>query len=243
MNATIFDPPALTGKPVRRTDCVGCATQSNCPLGKLPEALGAVVLPCVAERTFGRGQVLQRQGESTNVLRLIKSGSVLVYRDEPGGATVPVAIAPPGQIIGASKLFDAPAMFTVVAMSDARTCELDVATLDRLGVLNEPEFCHPLGESVFRTLGLLADWARVTRVAGVRAQLAAALTVLGAQQKSERVRLPGHAVLAELLGVTRESVARAMSALEKDGHITRLGRTYCELRPARLKHQAAPAPS
>ena len=42
-------------------------------------------------------------------------------------------------------------------------------------------------------------------------------------------------LLGELLGVTRESVVRAMSALEAEGCITRLGRTYCELKPAALK--------
>jgi CRP-like cAMP-binding protein len=239
MNASMSSPlRASSDKPTRRTHCVDCATQAGCPLGKLSPAVAAVVRPCLSERSFGRGDVMQRQGDNADVLRVIKSGSALVYRDEAGAASVPVAIAPPGQVMGASRLVDMPNLLTVVAMSDTRACELDVATMERLGVMAQPEFRRLLGEAVLRTLGILADWARVTRLPGVRTQLAAALVAMGSQQKSERVRLPGHAVLAELLGVTRESVARAMSALEKDGHITRLGRTYCELHLARLKTQA-----
>ncbi|WP_382222294.1 Crp/Fnr family transcriptional regulator [Hydrogenophaga atypica] len=231
----------LPDKPMRRTHCVDCATQSGCPLGKLPNALVAQVLPHVTERAFRRGQVLQRQGEEAGVLRVIKSGSALMYRDESGRASVPVAIAAPGQVTGASRLVGFPNPLTVIAMSDTRTCELDVASLERLGVMDDPEFRRPLGEAVFRTLSILADWARVTRLPGVRTQLAAALVAMGAQQKSERIRLPGHVVLAELLGVTRESVARAMGALENDGHITRLGRTYCELHLPQLKTLTDPA--
>lgn len=52
----------LPDKPMRRTHCVDCATQSGCPLGKLPNALVAQVLPHVTECAFRRGQVLQRQG-------------------------------------------------------------------------------------------------------------------------------------------------------------------------------------
>ena len=80
-------------KPTRRTHCGDCATQSSCPLGKLPEALLALVLPHVVECSFGRGRVLQRQGQEAGVLRVIKSGSVLMYREESGCVSVPVAIA------------------------------------------------------------------------------------------------------------------------------------------------------
>jgi len=238
MNASMsFPSRVLPDKPTRRTHCGDCATQSSCPLGKLPEALMALVLPHVVECSFGRGRVLQRQGQEAGVLRVIKSGSVLMCREEPGGVSVPVAIAAPGQVTGASRLVGFPNPLTVIAMSDTRACELEVSSLERLGVMDDPEFRRPLGESVFRTLGVLADWARVTRLPGVRTQLTAALVAMRSQQKSERIRLPGHTVLADLLGVTRESVARAMGALEKDGHITRLGRTYCELHLPPLKTQ------
>lgn len=217
-----------------------CATQPICPLGALHADLAVKVLPHVTERTFGRADVLQRQGEDAGVLRVIKSGAVLIYREDVAGIRVPVAIAPAGQVTGASRLGNIPNVFTVVAMSDTRACELDALALARLDLLDEPDFRRPLSEAVFRTLGILGDWARVTRLPGVRNQLMAALVALGAQQKSERVRLPGHAVLAELLGVTRESVARAMSALEAGGCVTRLGRTYCELHLADCEFYLAP---
>lgn len=199
--------------------------------------MAAQMLPKVTERTLERGAVLQRQGSESNVVRVVKSGSVLLCRDggSGGGAGLPLAIASAGQVSGVSRLIEFPATLTIVAMADTRVCELSVSAIERLGVMSHAEFRRPLAEAVFRTLGVLADWARVTRLPGVRAQLAGALMVMGTQQKSERVRLPGHAVLGELLGVTRESVARGLAALEREGCIKRLGRTYCELQMPCLK--------
>ncbi len=221
-----------------RSTCKDCATRGICPVARLDPVLFDTVAPLVKERAFGRAAVLQRQGEALEAQRVVKSGTVLLCRDSDMHARLPVAIAPAGQIVGASHLVDVPALLTVIAASDTRVCELTLDALAPLGVLTAPAFRRTLAESVFRTVGILADWAHVTRLTGVRARLAGALLVLGAQQKSERVRLPGHAVLGELLGVTRESVARAMTALEGDGCITRLGRTYCELNQALLKQSS-----
>lgn len=204
-------------------------TQSLCAFGKLSPPVSEQVLVHVQERTYKRQQVLQFQDEKTEVLRVVKSGSVLMYRQAQGLDCRPVAIAPPGQLCGASVLVKVPNMLTITAMSDTRTCEIDIGAVEAQDMVEMPEFRRALAESIFRTVGTLADWSHVTRLPGVRAQLIAALKTLGNQQRSERVRLPGHAVLAELLGVTRESVVRSMSALEKEGAIVRVGRTYCEL--------------
>lgn len=236
MNATPLSPsPTPQTHPPQRTPCQDCATQASCPLAQFQPVLAAQVLPKVTERTLERGAVLQRQGSESKFVRVVKSGSVLLCREGAGGAGLPLAIASAGQVSGVSRLIEFPATLTIVAMADTRVCELSVSAIERLGVMSHAEFRRPLAEAVFRTLGVLADWARVTRLPGVRAQLAGALMVMGTQQKSERVRLPGHAVLGELLGVTRESVARGLAALEREGCIKRLGRTYCELHMPCLK--------
>lgn len=237
MNPSLVSPMSLPPHPARRGACGSCATQGMCPLARLEPGLFAAVAPFVTERAFRRTDVLQRQGEAVDMLRVVKSGAVLLYRDgaRQRGLPVAMAMAGPGQILGAVRLVDVPSVLTVAAAGDTRVCELATSDMERLGVLQAPAFHRAMAEAVFKTLGILADWARVARLAGARTRLAGALLVMEAQQKSERVRLPGHAVLGELLGVTRESVVRAMSALEAEGCITRLGRTYCELKPAALK--------
>jgi len=121
--------------------------------------------------------------------------------------------------------------------------------IPRQGLLDDPAFRHWLVGSLMRSMSNQADWAQVARAPGVVCQLAGALLQLGALQRSERIRMPGHAVLAELLGITRESVARGLARLEDKGGITRVGRTYCELHGERLQACAGgerppvPAPS
>lgn len=212
-----------------------------CPLAGLEPGLFAAVAPLVGERVFRRSDVLQRQGEAGDMLRVVKSGAVLLYRGGMMQMGLPVAIAGAGQILGATRLVEARAMLTVVAAGDTRVCEVAVSDMEQLGIFQAPAFHRAMGVAVFKALAILADWARVAHLAGTRARLAGALLMLEAQQKSERVRLPGHAVLGELLGVTRESVARAMVALEQEGCLTRVGRTYCELNPSALRRCSDPS--
>lgn len=191
------------------------------------------VVPFVTERVFRRNEVLQQQGETGEVLRVVKSGAVVLYRDNPSDLAAPaplaMAMSGQGQILGASRLVHVPAMLTVRAAGDTRVCELATETIEPLGVLQATAFHRAMNEAVLKTLSILADWARITRLPGARKRLAAAPLTLEVQQKSERVRLPGHALLGELLGVTRESVVRAMASLEEEACIRRQGRTYCDL--------------
>lgn len=212
-----------------------------CPLAGLEPGLFAALAPLVKERVFRRSDVLQRQGDAGDTLRVVKSGAVLLYRGSTAQTSLPVAIAGTGQILGAARLVDVRAMLTVVAAGDTRVCEVAFSDMEQLGIFQVPAFHRVVGEAVFKTLAILADWSRLALLAGARTRLAGALLMLGAQQKSERVRLPGHAVLGKLLGVTRESVARAMVALEKEGCITRVGRTYCELNPSALRRCCDPS--
>ncbi len=236
-------------RPARPTTCLDCVVRSDCPLGKLPAAQMDLLRPWVREHGFRRGEVLQRQGHNAQTIRVIKSGAALLYRDGRDGQSRSVGIAAQGHVLGLPGLFDHVVVMTTVAISEGRVCELGKEAITRHGLLDDPAFRHWLVGSLMRSMSNQADWAQVARAPGVVCQLAGALLQLGALQRSERIRMPGHAVLAELLGITRESVARGLARLEDKGGITRVGRTYCELHGERLQACAGgerppvPAPS
>ena len=71
------------------------------------------------------------------------------------------------------------------------------------------ELQDTVARSYVRSYERLADWAQAMRIRGVTDRLAATMLLLSKEQHSHLVRLPGHSVLADLLGITRESIVRA----------------------------------
>lgn len=206
-----------------------------CPLAGLESPLFGAIEPLVKERAYLRTYVLQQQGHPCGTLRIIKSGAVLCYRLGTDAKSLPISLMGAGNIVGAVALAQVPNFLTVVAATETRACEVAVSDIEQLHILHQPEFHRAIAKAVFAAMTTMADWARVALMTGVQARLAGALLILGTQQNSMRVRLPGHVVLGKLLGITRESVVRGLVSLEREGCITRTGRTYCELNQSALK--------
>lgn len=241
MNRQNFSFMSAQPRPAQRASCDACATQGMCPLAGLESGMFAAVENLVKERVYRRTDVLLHQGQAVDILRVVKSGAVLWYRGGTTQADFPVAMLGAGHIVGAVGLTDLPAILTVVAASETRVCEVALGDMQAIGILQAPAFHRAMGQAVFTALASLADWARVGLLKGVQTRLAGALLLLGAQQQSIRVRLPAHAVLGEMLGMTRESVVRAIVALEQEGCIIRQGRSYCELNPSALRRLCYPS--
>jgi DNA-binding GntR family transcriptional regulator len=60
-------------------------------------------------------------------------------------------------------------------------------------------------------------------------QLAYVVVLLADANRTPVVELPTHSALAELLGTTRETIARALGTLQSEGGIRRLERKHCEV--------------
>ncbi len=208
--------------------CADCASRPHCLLGRQEKALRAAWEPHIRERRVQRGEVLQRQGAEQAFVQIVKVGTVLLQRSAGDGVHRPIGLAGCGQTLGTPGLLEQPADLSCVAVLPGRVCEIDVATLARSELLAGNALLD-LAREQLRAYALLADWARILRVRGATGQLAGALLLLADAQRSTRVRLPSHAVLASLLATTRETVARSITQLTRLNGLVRHDRWHCEI--------------
>jgi len=190
-------------------------------------------LPLLRERPFGKSELLLRQGDLPQQLSIVKVGSIMMSRNGPDGRARPVGIFGSGQVLSSLALRNKTSLLTSEAITPGRLCEIDIAPLLQDEVL-DADLWRQLNDSRARSYENMADWAQVTRVRGTVEQVAAALLQLGKTHRSRLVRLPSHAVLASLLGTTRETIARALARLLAQGCITRRDRWHCELHEEQL---------
>jgi CRP-like cAMP-binding protein len=198
-------------------------------VGKLPLLEREGFVPLMREFAFRKGQVLAVQGELSSSLRILKTGTVLVQRRSREGRQRVIGLAGRGQTLGTFALLAQPSMLSCVSATTGRYCELDFATARGQGVLSS-RFMSGLALAHIHEFGKLTDWAHAMRMGGARDQLLAVLQLLCIEQGSRCVRLPSQTVLAELLGTTRETVARSLRVLEANQQLVRRDRWHCELR-------------
>lgn len=179
------------------------------------------------ERVFRKGEVLQQQGEVAHTLRVVKIGLTLATRDGDGHRRV-IALFGRGQTSGAFAALGRPNALGYIGASAGRVCEVDLAVLHGQGLMDTRFLCG-LAELQIESFGRLADWALMVRLSSTRDRLLAALRLLAQAQGSSCVRLPSQSVLAELLGTTRETVARTLRSLEVGQAIVRRDRWHCEV--------------
>lgn len=219
----VFPPPVI-----RRPDCSVCIAHGECVIGGLPAGDRPAYQALVHERPFQKGEVLLREGEIASTFRVVKLGMTLLLRRGHDARQRPVALFGAGQVLGKFGLVGQPNALTCVAASSGRLCEVAFEDFERNGLWND-RFQHQLALAYVRSYGRLADWAQVMRVGGVQGRLAAALLLLASMQRSLLVRLPSQRVLSQLLGARRETIARALRALEQARAVKRRDRWHCEL--------------
>lgn len=208
--------------------CQVCAARLHCLIGQLPRARQERLDPWISEVEFHKGDVLQTEGMSHEVVRTIKLGTVMITRSGPDGVERPVAIVGRGHLLGQWRLLDQPTQVGAMALSTGRVCELPVAAL-RGPQWQDPPFLAALHSGMAHSFARLADWSHLMRLRGLPRQLMATLMLLGEAQGAAAVRLPSHVALASLLNTSRESVARTLGQLEADGFLRRIDRWHAEL--------------
>ncbi|MGS5087549.1 Crp/Fnr family transcriptional regulator [Hydrogenophaga sp. A37] len=214
--------------PSPSTRCQVCAARQNCLIGRLPRARQVRIDPWIGEVEFHKGDTLQVEGVSTEVVRPVKLGTVMLTRQGPDGVARPVGIVGRGHLLGQWRLLDLPTGVGAMALSSGRVCELPASALGGPW-LQDPVFLAALHSGMAHSYSRLADWAQIMRLRGLPRQLVATLMLLEEEQGAGAVRLPSHAALAAVLNTTRESVARTLRQLETDGFIRRIDRWHAAL--------------
>ena len=189
------------------------------------EQLAQVAVP----RTYGRGQVVFRQGDHGDTCYVVRSGSVRVTHDHTDGRTITLAELRPGDMFGELAMFDSESRSaTVQALEDTTALALLSGDMRRMLL------AHP--HIAVNMLSWLADRLRAAneRIARqsfqtVASRVAGALLAqVQARHENEADGSPPREVvvratqseIAQLAGASRESASRFLARLERDGVVT-----------------------
>jgi CRP-like cAMP-binding protein len=208
--------------------CLACAARRACILAEAGRETLLELQPRIRTRRLHARERVEVTGVQAHAVAVLKTGTAFVVRRGLDGMARPIALAGRGAATGLLRWFGFPDSETMQAVSAARVCEIAHADLSR-AVRHEPALEARLMRRAVEGMGVMAGWSEAMRVRGVVNQLAYTLLLLVRTEESSRIRLPAHAALGELLGTTRESVARAFGTLRDEGGLVPLEGRLCEI--------------
>lgn len=189
-------------------------------------------LEAVASRTVSRslprGTLVFRKGEPCHGLYVVVEGSVRVYRANRDGREQVLHVQGPGQPLAEVPLFDAgPYPASARAEADSRVLFLPIDAFQHL-YRTHPEISDAIIRELGRRLRRAVRLVEKISLKDVPARVAMTLLEYG-----ERAGAPGDGAefdlprtqedLAAELATTRESIARALARLRREGLIAQRG--------------------
>ena len=225
-------------------DCSSCPVRHRAACSVLSEDEREALARSGRTRKLRRGELLFAAGdENVACATLIKGALKIAAIDEEGTERI-LALVHPAGFIG--ELFAPLAHHDVVALTDSELCVFPKSEMGRAVELN-PRLSQALlrrsQEELLQSRELLALSGRRSASAKV-AGLLLALAVAASDSSCHAARefeLPlTRGEIAGMLGLTIETVSRAITRFERDGMIRRKGARGIELvDPARLETEAA----
>lgn len=192
-------------------------------------------------RKYGRGDIIFQKDEPGQSLFIIESGSVRIYMPGTQGADLTLAVMGPGDFFGdLSLLDDRPRSASAVAGTDAVLLSLERSDFSSL-LRARPDAALAVLATIARRLRDTDQTASDLAFLDVQGRLARKLLDLGeanGTQRGDGVVLPSGLTqedLANMIGVTRESVNRNLSVFRRLGLIAREGRKIIIRDPAGLR--------
>ncbi len=180
--------------------------------------------------SFSSGQMIFKQGETTNRILIIKSGRIRLWKVTEEGNEITLDIRKSGDILGES-VFSHDGFIPVNAtcLEETYTCGLTRGGFEKL-VLSNPN----IGLQVIKNLSQRIDWL-TSRVGDMSYsnleerlyRILAAVAQEHGMKSDKGLILPmplTHEDLSFLVGAHRVSISRAMKALHNSGQVIRDGK-------------------
>lgn len=214
--------------------CTDCPVADRAVCASLSEEDRAALARFGHRRTFKRGDVLVRADDANLVAATLVSGAAKISSIDRDGVERIVALVHPAGLLGQCLSPQNP--YFVTALSDGEACLFPRAHFDA-AIVAHPELTqrilaealHELGESrmLIDMIGKRAASARLGALLLAFARAASPAPCHDAQV----FELPlTRGDMAQLLGLTIETVSRQLVAFEAEGAILRVGRRGIEIR-------------
>jgi CRP/FNR family cyclic AMP-dependent transcriptional regulator len=194
------------------------------------ETLGETDLQRVAEvavpRSFGRQQVIFREGDDSDTCYVVRTGQVRAVREHPDGRTITLARFGPGDIFGELAMFDdEKRSATVEVVEDTEVVGILGSDMRRL-MREHPDIAPKLVISLGRRLREANERLARQSFQTVQSRVAVVLSDLVEQSRDGDGRSRDvllritQADIAQLAGSSRESASRFLATLERAGVLT-----------------------
>lgn len=194
------------------------------------ETLGENDLQRVAEvavpRSFGRQEVIFREGDDSDTCYIVRTGQARAVREHPDGRTITLARFGPGDIFGELAMFDdEKRSATVELVEDTEVVGILGTDMRRL-MREHPDIAPKLVISLGRRLREANERLARQSFQTVQSRVAVVLGDLVDQSRDGdgpprdilvRIR---QADIAQLAGSSRESASRFLATLERAGVLT-----------------------
>jgi CRP/FNR family transcriptional regulator len=194
-------------------------------------------------KLVGAWRYLCRAGEQAQSLYIVRSGSLKIVDITSGGAEAVVGFYLPGEVVGLDALAGERHPHDVIALEQTRCCALPLSHLEEL-LAQAPGVRRELIRMISRALDEIQR--RTTLRAGQDAQARVAAFILDVGARLDRHGLASSCFrlgmrwrdAASYLGLTFETVSRALAGLRKDGALEVRARNVVLKDRARLAHYA-----
>ncbi len=196
-----------------------------------------------SRRHYRRGDIIFQKDDPGHSLFIVARGSVRIYLPSALGTDLTLAVLGPGQFFGDLSLLDGrPRSASAAALADTNVVILERSDFVAL-VRSRPEAAMSVLAVVARRLRETDEMASDLAFLDVGGRLAKKLLDLAA---TNSVRRPDGVLvdmtltqeeLANMIGVTRESVNRNLSLFRRVGLIAKEGRRFVLRDPAGLRRR------
>jgi CRP/FNR family transcriptional regulator, cyclic AMP receptor protein len=186
----------------------------------------ARVVAVAVPRRFDAGEVVFREGDSSDTCYIVRSGQARAVREHADGRSITLANFGPGDIFGELAMFDDERRSaTVEVLEDTEAIAILGPDMRRL-LREHPDIAVKLIQALGRRLRESNERLARQSFQTVQSRVAAVLSQLVKARRAEGVEdgdvliTATQADLAQLAGSSRESASRFLAVLERAGIIT-----------------------
>lgn len=208
--------------------CTNCTVREKAICQSLCETDLEALSQMGRRHTLARGETLMWQGDEAMVVGNVIEGVLKLTTSTADGRDQTLGMVYPSDFIG--RPFGSKSSHSIVALSDARLCTFPRAAFDRFAE-GHPDLEHKLLQRTLTELDRSRQWmvllGRKSAAERVAAFLLDMADRLGEEDEAGQLHfeLPfGRQDIADLLGLTIETVSRQITRLREDGVIATPGR-------------------
>lgn len=187
----------------------------------LPDDVRQSLLACGQIRNFAKGQLIQQRGDHAHEFWYVQSGSVQIGRYSADGNLTLFALLGPGETFGElAFLGEFGRTVDAIAGMETQLVRIGEAEFQKL-IASDSGAARLLFRTMALTLQEVFDLLEAGRNLSTDQKLAQALLRLCGEQEEEIIVPVTQQELADLVGVSRISVGKALSRLEAAGVLIR----------------------